>query len=217
MFLLCREIRRKPLTDLIDILDRKLVEEDDVTFEGSPSRGRGGIDQLRISKYSRRYIFHLLARLTAFTEANSGRPLDSFDKFVNRDITNPFDIEHIWADDFQSHDNIFETAQEFEDWRNHVASLLLLPADVNRSLQDKPFPEKASHYAKQNFYAASLFASPYRHQPQFEAFRTTHGLPFQSFESFGKNEQLKRRELIRALVNLVWSPARLKEFLPGHG
>ena len=54
------------------------------------------------------------------------------------------------------------------DWRNHVASLLLLPADVNRSLQAKPFDQKRVHYAKQNFYAASLDASAYQHQPQFQ-------------------------------------------------
>jgi uncharacterized protein with ParB-like and HNH nuclease domain len=210
MWLLCRDIRRKPLTDLIEILEQKL-KDDEVTFQGSPAKGRSGISGLGLNQFSRRYIFHLLARLTAYTESRSGRS-DSFDKYVDRNVKNPFDIEHIWADDFAAHAGIFGDAQEFHDWRNHVASLLLLPADVNRSLQDKPFSEKVEHYAKQNFYAASLAAAAYQHQPQFEAFRTSQHLSFKAISSFGKSEQLERREVVRDLVNLVWSPDRLKEF-----
>jgi hypothetical protein len=104
--------------------------------------------------------------------------------------------------------------QEFQDWRNHVAGLLLLPADVNRSLQDKPYDQKAPHYAKQNLYAASLTAATYEHEPQFKQFRTANNLPFKPYESFGKSEQSERRVLVEHLVNLVWSPSRLDGFLP---
>lgn len=209
MWLLCRDIRRKPLSELVGVLSKKLAE-DDVTFKGSPAKNRGGGEELGLNQFSRRYVFHLLARLTAFTEAGSGRS-DSFDKYVDRTLKNPFDIEHIWADDFTSQSGHFASAPEFQDWRNHVASLLLLPADVNRSLQDKPYPDKAPHYAKQNFYAASLVASVYHHQPQFEQFRNARKLPFEPFANFGKEEQRKRRELVAALVAAVWSPDRLKE------
>jgi hypothetical protein len=66
---------------------------------------------------------------------------------------------------------------------------------------------------QQNFYAASLSASVYQHQPQFDAFRTAHQLPFKPYTSFGKQEQMERRDLVRDLVNLIWSPDRLKEFV----
>lgn len=209
MWLLCRDIRQKSLGELVDILSQKLAA-DDVTFNGSPAKGRGGIDELALNQFSRRYIFHLLARLTSFTEAGSGR-VDSFDTLVDRKASNPFDIEHIWADDFATQGAGFSSDQEFHEWRNHVASLLLLPADVNRSLQDKPYTEKTPHYAKENFYAASLATGVYQHHPQFHAFRTKNILPFQAFTAFGKQEQLERRKLVHALVNLVWSPERLRE------
>lgn len=209
MWLLCLAIRHKPLNELVGILSQKL-EDDDVTFNGSPAKGRGGIGELALNQFSRRYIFHLLARLTAYTEAGSGRA-DLFDTYVDRTAKNPFDIEHIWANDFARHRNLFDSEKEFHEWRNHVASLLLLPADVNRSLQDKAYVDKVPHYAKQNFFAASLAASPYQHQPQFEVFRTRNNLPFKSFETFGKDEQLERRKLVGSLVNQVWSPERLKE------
>jgi len=103
-----------------------------------------------------------LARITEFTEVGAGRT-ESFDKLVNRDVKNAFDIEHIWPDNFEALEQIFESEEEFLEWRNHSASLLLLPADVNRSLQAKPFEEKRTHYAKQNLYAASLDTSAYQH------------------------------------------------------
>jgi hypothetical protein len=193
----------------VSILEKKLAE-DDVTFAGSAAKGRTGIQGLGLNQFSRRYIYHLLARITEATEAGAGRS-ESFDKLVDREVKNPFDIEHIWADDFEAVKHQFASESEFLEWRNHVASLLLLPADVNRSLQAKPFEKKRAHYAKQNFFAASLDASAYLHQPQFQQFAAEHKLPFEAFEHFGKDEQLSRRELIAALVERVWSPQRLQE------
>ena len=215
MWMLCRDIRRKPLGELVSILEKKL-SDDDFTFagnSGSPgSQGskRRGLDDLRLNQFSRRYIYHLLARITEVTELGSGRT-ESFDKLVDRKSKNPFDIEHIWPDDFDSVQQLFDNEAEFVECRNHVSSLLLLPADVNRSLQAKPFEMKRVHYAKQNFYAASLDSSIYQHQPQFKKFAEFHKLPFSSFESFTKKEQLARRELLTALVEHVWSPQRLRE------
>jgi len=151
MWTLCQAIRDKSLSELIDTLKEKLAEDDDASFEGSPSRGRHGISQLGLNQFSRRYIYHLLARLTSYTEAGSGKP-DLFDKYIDRTVKNPFDIEHIWPDDFDRHASEYPTRQDFDEWRNNVAGLLLLPADVNRSYQDKSFEKKAPHYTKQNLY-----------------------------------------------------------------
>lgn len=208
MYLLCKDIRGKSLSELSTILFDKLAQ-DDVSFQGCPSKGRIGIDGLVLSQFSRRYIYHLLARVTAFVEVKAGRP-DLFAAYVDRTRPNPCDIEHIWADNHAPYKDEFATAQEFQDWRNHVAGLLLLPADVNRSLQDKPFVEKVQHYGGQNIFAASLTASAYQHQPQFKQFFESKGCTFKSYEQFGKAQQLERRQLLTQLANLVWSPDRLK-------
>jgi uncharacterized protein with ParB-like and HNH nuclease domain len=209
MWVLCRDIRRKPVTELVSILSQKLAD-DDVNFSGSAAKGRDGIRDLGLNQFSRRYILHMLARLTAATEAGAGRA-GTFDTLVRRDTKNPFDIEHIWADDYESAKTLFSSEHEFQEWRNHIASLLLLPADVNRSLQDKPYSQKRTHYARQNFFAASLDGSAYQHQPQFRQFIDNNKFPFKSFENFTKAEQLERRELVAALVNYVWAPQRLLE------
>jgi len=208
MWRLCRDIRDNPLDALIDVLKDKLATEDDITFEGSPSRGRHGLEQLGLNQFSRRYIYHLLARLTAYTEAGSGRP-DLFDKYVDRSAKNACDIEHIWPDDFDRYKQIFSTQQEFDSWRNDVAALLLLPADVNRSLQGKGYEEKVPHYAKQNLYAASLAEITYKHQPQFLNFASEQALPFHAYATFGRQEEVERSQLVLALANKVWSPDRL--------
>ena len=124
------------------------------------------------------------------------------------------DIEHIWPDDFDHYAAECPTRQDFDAWRNNVAGLLLLPADVNRSYQAKPFEEKAPHYAKQNLYAASLTPTAYQHQPQFQSFITTESLPFQPYEHFGKQEQEERSALVLALANKIWSPNGLRR--TGH-
>lgn len=209
MWLLCRDIRRKPLVELVNILSQKLAD-DDMTFAGSAAKGRTGIQGLGMNQFSRRYIYHLLARITEATETGAGRT-ESFDKLVRREVKNPFDIEHIWPDDFESVKMLFDSENEFVDWRNHVASLLLLPADVNRSLQDKPFEQKRAHYAKQNFYAASLDPNAYQNQPQFTQFTTAKHLPFAAADHFTKDAQLARRALVASLVELVWSPSRLHD------
>ena len=138
---------------------------------------------------------------------------DLFDKYVDRSTKNPCDIEHIWANNFAPYVNQFTSEQEFQDWRNHVAGLLLLPADVNRSYQDKPFKDKAPHYAQHNLYAASLTASVYAHRPKFLAFKDAMSLPFKPYADYDKQAQMERRELVSALVSKVWSVDRLQEFL----
>jgi len=212
MFTLCKDIRGKSLDDLVQILTDRLAN-DDTTFDGSPSRGRLGIGDLELNQFTRRYIYHLLARLTAYVESRSGRP-DLFDKYVDRTIKNPWDIEHIAADKYARYTDEFATGQEFQKWRNHVYGLLLLPADVNRSLQDKTFDAKAPHYAKQNLYAASFTASTYQHQPKFAAFSASLAHPFGPLEKFGMKEQAARGEVVRELVNEVWSPRRIQDVLP---
>lgn len=212
MWSLCKEIRGLTLENLVQVLTDKLAA-DDVTFAGSPSRERYGISDLRLNQFSRRYIYHLLARITAYTEVGAGKP-DLFPQYVDRTLPNPCDIEHIWADKYERYADEFSTEEDFQRARNHVGGLLLLPADVNRSYQHKTFEEKAPQYAPQNFYAATLAESAYKNQPKFAAFFNEQQLPFKHYSSFQKQEQLERRELVAALANRVWEPGRLKAYLP---
>lgn len=209
MAVLCRDIRRKPLTELVSILQSKLAD-DDVSFQAYVAKNRKGLSDFGLNQHSKRFVFHLLARVTAATEAGSGRN-DNFAVLVDRTANNPFDIEHIWADDYGMHSIVFSDEKEFENLRDNAAALLLLPQDVNRSLQDKPYEYKRNVYGQQNFYAASLSDAVYAHQPQFKAYREDSALPFEPYANFTKEEHSKRAELLLMLVERIWSPQRLQK------
>jgi hypothetical protein len=208
MFKLCVDIRRKSLEDLVSTLSERL-KIDDITFEGYKSRQRLGLDDFGLNQFSRRYIAHILARITSYVETESGQP-DLFPSYVDRQLQNSFDIEHIWPNDYQRYQADFSDQADFQRIRGHIASLLLLPADVNRSLQDKSFEQKVSKYGSQNLFAASLYEATYRNQPQFLNFKQRNSLAFEPTATFGKKEQNQRRELVTQLVNLIWSPERLR-------
>lgn len=214
MHLLNRKIRKKPLAELVQILRDELAA-DDVTVQGSATqKWRKGLAGFGLNQHSKAYIFHLLARVTAFTELQSGRG-DNFPVLIERAAKNPYDIEHIFADDFSMYKDVFVDEKEFEEVRDNVASLLLLPQDVNRSLQAKPFTDKRKVYAQQNFYSASLSDAIYEHQPQFRQFKDKYQLPFEAHRDFTKVEQAKRAKLLMSLVEAVWSPARLEAVAHG--
>lgn len=206
---LCRDIRRKSLEELVAILQTRLAG-DEVSFLGYEAKWRKGLPEFGLNQHSKRFVFHLLARVTATTEVGAGRQ-DCFAALVDRKGNNPFDIEHIWANDFSMHSAAFGDAKEFETLRDNAASLLLLPQDVNRSLQDKPYGYKRNVYSQQNFYAASLSDAVYAHQPQFKAFRENGALPFTPYETFTKIEHAERGALLLALVQAIWSPQRLED------
>jgi len=210
MFILCRDIRRLPLDELVRVL-RQRLEDDETTFAGIKDRkDRLGIAGLGLNQFSRRYIYHMLARLTAYTDGESGRTTQ-FPAFVDRTIKNPFDIEHIWPDSCPPIEQFYPDRRSFENARDHIAGLLLLPADVNRSLQDKLFDAKKAVYATQNLYAASLTDEVYAHQPGFRAFRERAGLAFKPYTHFTPENHAERMELVSALVDEVWSPVRLTQ------
>lgn len=212
MWLLAKEIRRKPIAELVSILRGKL-DQDEVTFEAYPTSDRRGLDEFRLNQFTKRYIRHMLARVTSFVEVESGKP-DLFASYADTQQANPWDIEHIWPDDYPRFSSSFRTREEFSMTRNSFAALLLLPADVNRSYSDRPFAEKVPHYARQNLYAASLSPATYAHQPRFLEFIRRRSVPLQGYSEFRVEEQAQRHVAMKRLVHLVWSPARLEEYLP---
>lgn len=209
MYLLARDIRRKPLEQLVETLERRL-EDDDVMLEGAPSRGRGGVRELALNQFSKRYVYHLLARVTAFVDLRA-TGADRFAEIVDRKRSNPLDIEHIWADDYGRFADVIPSRSDFASARNRIGGLLLLPADVNRSVQAKPYEEKARQYANQNFFAASLTEQPYSHQPQFRSLIDKDGLAIRPMARFGPAEQEERTSLVLALAKRIWSPMTVRD------
>jgi uncharacterized protein with ParB-like and HNH nuclease domain len=212
MYLLCKEIRRKPVNELAELLSEKLVA-DEIDFGGYEQKGRYGILGLGLNQFSKRYVYHLLARLMRHVEVGSDRP-DRFPEYVDRTSASPFDIEHILPAKMEQDEAAFGTEQEYLETRDMIGALLLLPADVNRSLQDKPYPKKLPAYAQQNLFAASLASQTYSNQPRFTAFLGSSGSELHAYDRFGRQELDERTTAITQLVEQIWSVDRIRKIVP---
>ena len=159
-----------------------------------------------------RQVHRLLARLTEFLEVQSGQP-SRYPEYANRSSRKGgYQIEHIWADHPERHKDDFGNQDEFAAYRNRIGGLVLLPADINPSLNDMPYGEKLPHYLKQNLLASSLHSRTYEKNPNFRKFlKANPQLVFKPKETFRKTDLAERQELYIALADLCWSSDRLND------
>ena len=144
----------------------------------------------------------ILARLTAYMEILCG----------NGDLTHAYQkkdyhIEHI----IPNHPELwseygFANIEEFPEYRNNIASLLLLKGPVNSGQGDRPFSEKKRAYNSPNGnqYALSLsFDEIYMH-PAIKKLAKS-GVPFMSFETFNKDAIANRKIVLNELCRRIWN------------
>ena len=91
-----------------------------------------------------------------------------FDEYMAERGKNSFEVEHIWADHWEDHKDEFNHEADFDEYRNRLGGLLLLPKTFNASYGDLPYADekksekgKLFHYLKQNLLAQSLNPSAY--------------------------------------------------------
>ncbi len=203
VFMLSKKIRRKPLPDLLDVCKQEITG---MEFQLET------IDDFRLNGWTIRYMLHILSRVIDYIETQSGIP-SNFNNYVNREIKNPYDIEHIICD---HHDWFLEEYPEkevFDRNRNKFGGLLLLPMDKNRSLNDLTFEKKLPIYFGENLLAKSLNSDCYKNNPQFKRFYEIEGLDFIPYLNFDKKALLERQELYEELAKRIWNVERLSEQL----
>lgn len=200
VFQLTKRIRRKPLDELATVLTDEITTSQ---FQ------LAAVDDFGLNQFTSRYMLHILARLTRYVEEQSGRQ-SRFEDYASRTIANPYDIEHIWANRYQDHASEFQSPEEFEVFRNRLGGLLLLPRDINRSLQDKPYTDKLRAYVSQNLLAWSLHTDCFHNNPQFKSFVQREGLFFTPVQHFTKASLLARQSLYRELCQRIWNPAKIR-------
>lgn len=157
---------------------------------------------------NRRQIHQLLARITDFVETRSGLP-SRFAEYVEAAGKKGYEVEHIWADHPERHQEEFDHPTDFDAYRNRFGGLLLLPKSFNASYGDKPYEEKRLHYYGQNLLAKSLHEHCYEHNPGFLRFIRETGLPFKPHPEFKKADLDARQDLYQRLAELIWSADRL--------
>jgi hypothetical protein len=200
MFLVMRDIRGLALDDLAARLTDRL-EADGDTFAGN--------ERFRLHGMNGRQIHRLLARMTDYVEMQSGGA-SRFVEYAQRG-RNGYEIEHIWADHPERHADEFAHPGEFQEYRNRIGGLLLLPKSFNASYGDLTYAKKREHYVGQNLLAKSLHEMTYQHNPGLMRFIAESGLPLRPHPEFRKSDLDERQRLYQKLAEQIWSSNRLSE------
>jgi uncharacterized protein with ParB-like and HNH nuclease domain len=203
VFMLSKRIRRKPLLDLLETCEQEIQS---MEFQLET------IDEFRLNGWTIRYMLHILSRVTDYVETQSGIP-SNFSNYINREIKNPYDIEHVICDHHDWFISEYPEKENFDKHRNKFGGLLILPMDKNRSLNDSTFERKLPIYFGENLLAKSLNKDAYQNNPQFKRFFESENLAFQSYDSFDKKALLERQELYEELAKKIWGVHQLKNQL----
>ena len=148
--------------------------------------------------------------MTDYVETRSGMH-SRYAEYVTRAGKKGYEVEHIWADHPERHEDEFSHPSDFHEYRNRFGGLLLLPKSFNASFGDLPYTEKRPHYDSQNLLARTLCDEAYQRNPGFLRFIQDVGLPFKPHEKFKKADLDARHDLYRRLAEQIWGPARLDE------
>jgi uncharacterized protein with ParB-like and HNH nuclease domain len=194
MYTLVKEIRGVELNELKSILKRKLDE-----MEESWS----GIQDFRLHGQNRVFVKFLLSRITSYIEQESGFS-SNFENYYHNPGGKSFEVEHIWADKFANHKDEFDQESDFQEYRNRIGALVLLPRGTNQSYGAKPFNEKLSHYIKENLLVRSLCPLTYQNNPNFISMKARLNLPFRPHEDFKKVDIIERQLLYQSICESIW-------------
>ena len=194
MYSLVKDLRGQDLDSLRALLTAKLSE--------MPERWEK-VAEFRLHGMNRYFVRFLLARITGFIEHQSGAPTSFSTYFVNPGAK-PYEVEHIWADRFGEHQDEFKQEHEFDNYRNRIGDLVLLPQGTNQSYGAMSYGEKIEHYLKENLLAKSLHPKAYENNPNFVGMAKRLGLKFKAHRVFRKLDIDERQTLIREICEVVW-------------
>ncbi len=200
MFNVIRDIRGKSAADTANVLAERLADDKE-TFAKNERFAMHGTNG--------RQIHRLLARMTDFVETRSGLA----SRYAEYMATGKkrYEIEHIWANHPERHNDEFNHPSDFSAMRNRIGGLLLLPKSFNASYGDLTYEAKLPHYHGQNLLARSLHSTCYENNPGFLRFIDTTGLPFRPMTSFKSAEMEERCALYLKLAEHIWNPNRIME------
>ena len=199
IFLVIGSIRGRPLAEIRTILYRRLLDEmEEIDFS----------EPVGLNQFTSRAIHRQLARFTDWLERKMGEP-GKYEDYIVRSGKNAYEIEHVWANHYDRYKEEFGQQNDFDLHRNRIGGLLLLPKKINASLNDMTYAQKRTQYLKANALTQSLHATFYQNNPGFHHSVTKHGLPFQAYEEFTRDNLDERSKLYCQLARLIWSPDRL--------
>jgi Protein of unknown function (DUF1524) len=194
MFNVIKLIRSNDLFSISKNLTKE-TEQIDANWNGVWHFGLHGMN--------RKFVKHLLSRISSFLDNLVGK--DNNYPSYHHPNGKQFEIEHIWANKFEEHTDEFEQKGDFQDWRNSVGALLLLPQGTNQSFSSDKYEDKVEHYIKENTYAQTLHSSYYSKNPNFLNSEIIRNLEFKPHQVFKKSDIGDRQKLVQRICEKLWS------------
>ena len=194
MYSLVKELRGKDLDSLQTLLKGKL---DDM-----PEKWEG-IAEFRLHGMNKQFVKFLLSRITGFIDQQSGASSNFSTYFISAG-KKPYEIEHIWANKFEEHRDEFEQRHEFENYRNRIGDLVLLPQGTNQAYGAMTYGQKVEHYLKENLLVKSLHPKAYENNPNFIGMTKNLGLKFKPHTAFAKTDIDERQALVQSICEAIW-------------
>jgi uncharacterized protein with ParB-like and HNH nuclease domain len=195
MYNLVLEIRNKDVRALSQILKKRLEEQ---------TENLSGMSNLKLHGQNKWFIKYILSRITGHIEQMSGKE-NRFDEYYFRSVGQSFEIEHIWANKMEYHEDEISQSDEFREMRNSIGDLILLPKGTNQSFSDAPYEEKLPHYLKENLLAQSLHPACYEKNPNFRHYVESADHPFRPHEQYKVADLKERQVLYQSIAEEIWS------------
>ena len=195
MYTLAKEIRDQSLEELRSTLAGKLAQMDE---------GWGAFQHFRLHGQNKVFVKYLLSRISGYVDQLAGQPSD-FGTYYHKNIGKPFEIEHIWSQHFSEHQEEFDQHHDFDEHRNRIGALVLLPRGTNQSYGDKPYLIKQEHYIKENLLVKSLCPLAYQNNPNFKKLIDECGLQFRAHTQFTKSDVEERQRLYQMISMQIWT------------
>jgi len=162
-----------------------------------------GVWHFGLHGMNRKFVKHLLCRISSYVDNLVGKDTT----YVNYQLPNgrQFEIEHIWANKFDEHTDEFQQINDFQEWRNSIGALILLPQGTNQSFNSDKYEDKIEHYIKENTYAQTLNPTYYSKNPNFLKSQIVQELDFKAHSQFKKEDIGDRQKLVQRICEKLWS------------
>jgi uncharacterized protein with ParB-like and HNH nuclease domain len=206
MFGLAKELRNKSTSEIRGILSGKIADLQE-SFEG--------IESWSLNLGNKPNIYYMLARITSWLEDEDvdGEVPDSWPswgKYFARNLSDPWEVEHIWANHYERHTDEFASDSSFQEARNRFGALLLLPKSVNASLNDLEVQKKIPVYVKQNALARLTHKDALLNEPKLRGKVTSLSISHEAIIAEMDEAQIAQRiKFYKSMCEEIWNPTRL--------
>jgi uncharacterized protein with ParB-like and HNH nuclease domain len=163
-----------------------------------------GIKNFGLHGMNRKFVKHLLCRITSYIDNIGGRDT-TYVTYHHPTTGRQYEIEHIWANKFEEHTDEFDQMNDFHNWRNSIGALILVPHGTNQSYSSDKYEDKVEHYLKENSYAQTLHPNFYSKNPNFINSPAFQALKIDSHSQFNKNDIVERQKLVERICVQLWS------------